>query len=66
VARRYGLPRIHRKPEAPEDWQLNDIRNVLDVVQSHESAAPSDHAEVRVEIRRPGTKPELWRWPPAP
>jgi hypothetical protein len=59
VARRYGLPRVHR------DWQLNDFRNVLEVVEAYESRS-RDRAEVRVEIRRNGKNPEVWRWPPTP
>jgi hypothetical protein len=59
VARRYGLPRFHR------DWQLNDIRNVLEVVEAYESAA-RDRAEVRVDFQRNGSAPEVWRWPPTP
>ncbi len=59
VARRYGLPRIHR------DWQLNDFRNVVEVVEAYESTA-RDRAEVQVEILRNGKNPEVWRWPPPP
>lgn len=67
ITRRYGLPGIHRKPGSPEDWQLNDIRNVLDLIQAYESTTGRrDRAEVRVEYRRNGGKPEVWRWPPAP
>ncbi len=67
VARRYGLPRIHRRSRSPDDWQLNDIRNVLDVIEAYESAAGRrDRAEVRVEFRRNGGKSEVWRWPAAP
>lgn len=61
VARRYGLPRHHG------DWQLNDIRNVLDVVEACESTTGRrDRAEVRVEYRRNEGKLEVWRWPPSP
>jgi hypothetical protein len=67
VARRYGLTRIHRRLESPEDWQLNDIRNVLEVIEAYESTtARCDRAEVRVDFRRNGGKPEVWQWPPAP
>jgi len=59
VARRYGLPRIH------PNWQLNDIRNVLDDVQAVESTTGrSDRAQVRIEFRRNRGKPEVWQWPP--
>ena len=64
VARRYGLPRFHRKPGSPEDWQLNDIRNVLEVIEAYESTAGRhDRAQVLVEIRRTGKPLEVWRWP---
>ena len=67
VTRRYGLPRVHRKPGSPDDWQLNDIRNVLEVVEAYESTpGRRDRAEVRVEFRRNRGNPEVWRWPPAP
>jgi hypothetical protein len=67
VARRYGLPRIHRRSGTSEDWQLNDIRNVLDVIEAYESTTGRrDRAQVRVDFRRNGGKPEGWRWPPAP
>lgn len=67
VSRRYGFPRIHHKSGSPEDWQLNDIRNVLDVVEAYESSVGRrDRAEVRIEIHRSERSPEVWRWPAAP
>lgn len=67
VARRYGLPRIHRRSGSAEDWQLNDIRNVLEVVEAYESTTGRrDCAVVRIEFRRNRGNPEVWQWPPAP
>jgi len=67
VARRYGLPQIHRKPGSAEDWQLNDIRNLIEVVEAYESTTGRrDRAQVQIEFRRNRGTPEVWRWPPAP
>lgn len=61
VSRRYGLPQYHH------GWQLNDIRNVLEVVEAYESTTGRlDRAEVRIDFRRNRGNPEVWQWPPAP
>lgn len=67
VARRYGLPRVHPVSGSLEDWQLNDIRNLMGVVEAYETTTGRrDRAEVRIEFRRNRGDSEVWRWPPAP
>ena len=62
VGRRYRRG-WHYDPSTREDWQLNELRRVQDVIEQTEQAH-HDGARVTVRYRRNGGPAEEWRWPP--